>query len=67
MLFYNDRNGQDIIKIVSFDGEALATYSGPSGDDSPGPGLACWTAPGRFEFIGEAEDGYVRVDSFEPQ
>jgi hypothetical protein len=59
VLFHNDRNGQDVIKIVSADGEPLATYSGPSGDNSPGPGLACWTAPDRFAFVGAAVDGYL--------
>jgi hypothetical protein len=67
VLFHNDRNGEDIIKIVSTDGEPLAIYGGPAGGNSPGPGLACWTAPDRFEFIGEADDGYLNVNSFEPR
>ena len=67
VLVHNDRNGHDVIKIVSTNGEPLATYSGPSGDGSPGPGLACWTAPDRFALVGGADDGYLIVNFFEPR
>jgi hypothetical protein len=67
VLFHSDRSGQDMIMIVNTDGEPLATYSGPSGATSPGPGLACWTAPDRFAFVGVAEEGYLTVNFFEPR
>jgi hypothetical protein len=31
--------GKDITKIVNTDGEPLPIYGGPSGDNSPGPGV----------------------------
>ncbi len=67
VLFHNERSGEDMIKILSTEGEPLATYTSPSGPTSPGPGLACWTAPDRFAFVGVAESGYLTVNFFEPR
>jgi len=67
IFFHNNNSGAGEIKIVnSGDARTEATYITPAGGEA-GPGLACWTAPDRFTFIGEADDGYVSVRYFEPR
>jgi hypothetical protein len=67
VLFDDDRTGNELVKIVNTHGEPLTTYTAASRPHSPGPGLACWTAPDRFAFVSTSEDGYLSLSFVEPR
>ena len=64
--FIGDEVKQDpraIIKIVGLDGRNYATYDATN----MGIGLACYSQPERFTFLGIAKDGKLKIDIVAPK
>jgi len=69
VLFHDNNNQKQLVKVVSLSGEELATYDTAEGRDSPGPTLACYSAADeRFTFLQEsAENRYLILRVFQPR
>lgn len=66
-ILFDDNRGGQVVKVVSLEGEELATYGTSPGRDRTGPVLACYSADHeRFTFLG-ADKGKVVLNLFEPQ
>jgi hypothetical protein len=69
VLFHDDPETKQLVKIISLGGAEIASYSTGAGIESPGPTMACYSSQGeQFTFLQENDNGgYLSLGIFEPR